>query len=324
MAAPPREEDATVRLSPAAAAGLGLAPPPPRPRRGLPLLLGGALAFAGLGVGLWLWPAAPPRPLPETPPPEPPRVALPAPPLLTAEAILAHRAAAPTALRWAANPLVWVLDFPTLEAQGLAMNRAAALVEKARTPRDRALTDAELAAAIAADGRTTATWYFGHNYRASDLARLFALMDVQGIAPNPIEAWLREQVELSRRLDRARDAAFLSIPAIGAEVDAGMRASILRHELAHGQFFTLPFFAAHVMRVWQQGFTEAQRAAVREFLARDGYDVTQEEVTANEAMAYLLHTPDRRFFDPTRDLGWSEAEAARLRALLAEGAPPEP
>jgi hypothetical protein len=324
MAAPPPEEDATVRLSPAAAAGLGLAPLPPRPRRSLPLL-GGAVALAGLGAGLWLWPAAPPRPAPEPPPPaEPPWVELPAPPLLTAEAILAHRAGAPTAFRWAANPLVWVLDFPTLEAQGLAFNRAAALVEKAATPRERALPDAELAAAIAADGRTTATWYFGHNYRASDLARLFALMEAQGIAPNPLEAWVREQVRLSQRLDRARDAAFLSIPALGAQVDLAMRASILRHELAHGQFFTLPFFAAHVMRVWQQGFTEVERRAMREFLARDGYDPTQEEVMANEAMAYLLHTPDRRFFDPARDLGWSDAQAARLRALFAEGAPPDP
>jgi hypothetical protein len=40
-------------------------------------------------------------------------------------------------------------------------------------------------------------------------------------------------------------------------VDLDMRRSILRHELSHGQFFTLPLFAAHVMRVWERGFTEA-------------------------------------------------------------------
>jgi hypothetical protein len=302
----------------------------PRARRLLLAALAGVMALSALAAGLWIWRAAPP---PEGPgiasaPPEPLPAGLteppPGPPLRAAEAILAHRAAEPTALRWAANPLVWVLDFPSLEAQGMAMNRAAALIERLGTPRDRALTDAELGAAIADDGRSTATWYFGHNYRASDLARLFALMDAAGIAPNPLESWLRGLLELSRRVDRGRDAAFLTIPAIGPQVDMALRASILRHELAHGQFFTLPFFAAHVMRVWQQGFTEAERRAMREFLRRDGYDATQEEVMANEAMAYLLHTPDRRFFDPARDLGWSDAQTERLRALLAEGAPPEP
>jgi general secretion pathway protein E len=100
--------------------------------------------------------------------------------------------------------------------------------------------------------------------------------------------------------------------------------SILRHELSHGPFFTLPLFAAHVMRVWEQGFTQAERDAIRTFLGREGYDVKQDEVMANEAMAYLLFTPDRRFFDPARDLGWSDAQADRLRALLREGAPDAP
>jgi hypothetical protein len=107
-------------------------------------------------------------------------------------------------------------------------------------------------------------------------------------------------------------------------VDLEMRRSILRHELSHGQFFTLPLFAAHVMRIWERGFTETERNAVRSFLGKEGYDVTQDEMMANEAMAYLLFTPDRRFFDPARDLGWSDAQAERLRALLREGAPDAP
>jgi hypothetical protein len=63
---------------------------------------------------------------------------------------------------------------------------------------------------------------------------------------------------------------------------------------------------------------------MRHFLARDGYDTRQEDLMANEAMAYLLYTPDRRFFDPLRDLGWSESQALRLRSMLRAGAPPEP
>lgn len=297
----------------------------PRRRLGVWVGLGaGTLALAGGGAFWWLRESDEPRP--ETPPtastaPPPPAEG---PPLLDIEGLVAHRAVAPTALRWAANPLVWVLDFPSLDTQGQAMNRAAALIEKQRTPRDRVLDDAALAEAIAADRRTTANWYFGHNYRASDLVRMFELAARDGIRLNPLELWLQEQVALSRRVDRGRDAAILTIPGIGPQVDAQLRRTILMHELGHGQFFTLPFFAVHVVRVWETGFTEAERADVRRFLASDGYDARLEEVMANEAMAYLLYTPDRRFFDPARDLGWSDVQAERLRVLLRAGAPEEP
>lgn len=306
---------------------------PSRRQLGLWLGLGGGFLALGGGGALWWWGGTTPPPealqtaagQPNATQLEAARPALPqGPPLLDLAGIAAHGARVPTALRWSANPLVWVLDFPSLELQGQAMNRAAALIEKAGTPRDRVLDDAALAAAIAADRRSAADWYFGHNYRASDLRRMFALAQRDNISLNPLEIWLREQVELAHRLDRSRDAAILSIPAIGPQVDQAMRRSILTHELAHGQFFTLPFFAAHVMRVWETGFTEAERTAVRRFLQAEGYDAAQEEVMANEAMAYLLYTPDRRFFDPARDLGWSDAQAERLRALLRAGAPEEP
>ena len=318
----PMDDDATVRLSRPTPS----APPAPVKRRAaLWLGLGGAAALLTAGGGAaWWWTGRPPEVAALAAAPIPPPAAPVGPPLLDVEGILAHRSAAPAAFRWSANPLVWVLDFPSLEVQGQAMNRAAALIEKARTPRDRVLDDAELAAAIAADQRSAADWYFGHNYRASDLRRLFELAARQGIRLNPMELWLREQVELAAELDRSRDSAFITIPAAGGEVDPEMRRSVLRHELSHGQFFTQPFFAAHVMRVWAEGFTEAERNAFRRFLGAEGYDANEAEVMANEAMAYLLYTPDLRFFDPARDLGWSEAQAERLRTLLRAGAPADP
>lgn len=246
------------------------------------------------------------------------------PPELDAAGLAAHVARAPTALRWSANPLVWVLDFPSLELQGQAMNRAAAFLEKRGAPRDRVLDDAALLAAIEADRRQPATWYFGHNYRLGDLQRMFARAPGDGVRLNPLESWVASLVELAAGAARGREVAVLTVPAEGPQVDAALRRSILTHELGHGQFFTLPFFAAHVMRCWERGFSEAERAAMRAFLAADGYDPALEELMANEAMAYLLYTPDRRFFDPARDLGWSDAQAGRLRALLREGAPPEP
>lgn len=347
------DDDATVRLP-----RLGVVPAPKArpPRRGpaLPLVALGLVVLAAGGAALWWWPREAPSPevplavapsvqppalpaadpVPPPPAPSPPSlgppslaplaVAPPAPPSRNQAGILAHAAMWPTLFRWDANPLVFVLDFPDLASQGAAMNRAAALIEKARTPRDRVLDDTGLAAAIAADRNTPEDYYFGHNYRASDLARMFALAERDGIALNPREEWLREQVALVQSLAPGRDAAILTIPGLGPEVTPALRAAILRHELAHGQFFTLPMFAAHVMTVWHRGMTEEERAAIRAFLGREGYDTAQEEMMANEAMAYILHTPDRAVFDPVRELGWDEAQVARIRALFAEGAPLQP
>jgi len=330
------DEDDTVRLPRAAVPDRApvSAPRPSSRPGGRRSLLGvgiaaGVATLAAAGGGAWWWwnRPAPPLPAPETPAvPSPAEPAPPpeGPPALSTAEILAHRAVEPTAMRWGPNPLVWLLDFPNLELQGRAMNRMAALLEKARAPRDRVLGDEALAGAITADGRTPSTWYSGHNYRASDLARFFEWAARDGVTLNPLELWVQEQVELARRVDRSRDAAFLTIPAVGPHVDAAMRGVILRHELGHGQFFTLPFFAAHVMRVWERGFSEGERAAVRRFLGEDGYDTGQEEMMANEAMAYLLYTPDRRFFDPARDLGWSDEQAERIRGMLRSGAPEEP
>lgn len=341
------DDDATVRLNRPAS----LAPPGPVPvsarRRGL--LLGAGLIVLGVAAVLLWWARGAPPPVASLPtqalptsispgavapvlaapallsaPGPAPELGPIGPPLRDETAIAAHQPSQPTAFRWAANPLVFVLDFPDLASQGAAMNRAAAFIEKARAPRDRVLDDAALAAAIAADGSAPAEYYLGHNYRASDLERMFAQAERDGVALNPHETWLRAQVALAQRLTRGRDAAILTIPGVGPEVSASLRRAILRHELGHGQFFTQPLFAAHVMRVWDQRMTEAERGADRAFLGREGYDTSQADMMANEAMAYLLYTPDRTVFDPVRELRWSEAQISRIRALFAEGAPPEP
>ncbi len=224
-------------------------------------------------------------------------------------------------LRLAANPRVFVLDFPDLATQGAALNRVAALVEKAGLPRDRALPDIELAAAIASSGDTAETWYMGHDYRGSDLTRFFALAERDGIALNPLEAWVRAQLALARRLvPQGEEVALISIARSGPQLDDGLRAAILRHEIGHGHYFTLPAYAAHVRHVWQERFSAAERAALRGFLAREGYDATDEDLMMNEAQAYLIHTPDPRFFT-AHHLGLPEAQVERMRSLLRDGAP---
>lgn len=331
---------------------------PKRPARPVwpRVLLGlGGVMVVGLGLGGWWLTVAPPRmdPAPEVvalAPPVPQPVALPVvslaptsvtipepavrlalpplpsrlaalPPLMEEAAIREHRADRPTLIRLAGNPAIFLIDFPTLDAQGAALNRVAALVEKTGLPRNRVLTEAEMAAAIAQAGETAATFYFGHNYRGADLARFFALAERDGLALSEAETGLRAQYLLARGLvPTGQEIVLLSVAAPGAQMDAAGRATILHHELSHGRYGTEPAYAAHIRRVWNGRFTEAERATFRAFLGRESYDTGIEELMIDEAQAYLLHTPDPRFFTPAH-LGMSAAEVARLRALMLDGLP---
>jgi hypothetical protein len=98
------------------------------------------------------------------------------------------------------------------------------------------------------------------------------------------------------------------------------REAILRHEIAHGFYFVDPLFAGYVRRTWSERFPPAVREAFRRFLADEGYDTRNEDLVINESMAYLLFTPDPRFFAPA--MVGLEAEAVEgLRALLRPGVP---
>jgi hypothetical protein len=225
--------------------------------------------------------------------------------------MLAQRIAEPSLARLAENPRILVLDFPDLESQAAMLNRVAALVEKAGLPRERVLGEAEMAEVIAATGQPAALFYIGHNYRSRDLARFVALAARDGIALNPQEAWLREAAALLG----PDPFALISLPQPSVIFDAAARETILRHEVAHGFFFTDDAFAAALTRLWREAFTPSERAGFETFLAREGYDAAIEELVVNEAMAYLLFTPDPRFFRPGL-AGLDEAGAARLRNLF--------
>lgn len=323
------DSDPTVRIAPPRVASQPKARAAAPRARTVPILLGAAAATLILaGGGAWWWLGSgpgepPPKPdLPTVPAPAPPaRLVEIGPPIATQAEILAHRAAAPSLFRLDANPRVFVVDFPNLDQQGATFNRVAALVEKAGLPRDRVLDDAALAAAIARSGDTPGTYYYGHNYRGRDLERFFALAERDSIRLTLEETWLRGEVARIRRLVPApAEFAVISVPGLEERVDPAMRQAILQHEIGHGHFFTNAAFAAHVARVWTETFTEAERAGFRAFLEREGYDPSIEEVMMNEAMAYLIFTPDRRFFTPTH-AGLTDARAEMLRAALREGAP---
>jgi hypothetical protein len=288
-----------------------------RPRRsGLAWLVLAAMAMA---AGAW-WYGLPlawlPAPSPAPPPAAPPVGTAMAAALAEADedAILALRPVAPVLLRLAGEPRVFVLVFPDLAAQAATMNRVAALVEKAGFARDRLATAEELARAIAARGDTPATWYLAHDYSAADLRRFFQLA-ASGAQPlSADEAWLQAQLPPLLANAGAEDYALLTLTANAGGSDEVMRAAVLRHEVAHGRFFTRPAFAARVMTLWREGLTAEERSAFTTYLAGEGYDTGNERLMANEAMAYLAFTPDPRLFKPEA-IGFGTERAAALRLL---------
>ena len=311
----PRRDHPTASIaSPDAVPPPGIAPPP---TAGLPRLP----ADTPRGEAA---PAAPLIVLPDplvVPPAEATRPPRADPPLLSEPELVALRPAEPRVLRLRENPRVFVLLFPTPGDQGAALNRMAALIEKAGLPRDRLLDDDALARAIREQGEAAATWYLGHDYNGTDLARFFALAERDRIALSPAELWVRDRFHEARALVAAGDeVALISTANPDHRMDHAMRAAILRHEIGHGHFFTLPALRAHVLRVWRERFQERDRQAFRTFLAREGYDESNETLMANEAMAYLVFTPDPRFFS-ARHVGRTEAEVARLREMMRNGMP---
>lgn len=236
--------------------------------------------------------------------------------------ILANRPAELDVFRFALNPKILVLDFASLTRQGAMFNRAAAMIEKAGLPRDRVLTDAELAKAIRASGDTPETYYYGHDYSTGDLARFFAAADRQAQALTPEEALLRRLLLQEGAGTPGFNHGVISIPAAGpgTGVNDAARATILHHELSHGEFFSNPRYEAWTLEFWNNVLDTPGRAAFSKMLAAEGYDSTLGELLANETQAYLMFTPEGPFFKPGA-LGLEPAVLDGLRERFRLGMP---
>lgn len=228
------------------------------------------------------------------------------------------------------------IEFPSLAEQGAAMNRLAALLEKADAPRDRVLTDAELAALITRAGDNAQTFYQGHDYDGPGLARFFTLVQRQGQALNAQEQRLRSVllgsgllVETPEGLRPQGVQAVITFTATQADdpataadetVDDRRRDSVLRHEFSHGRYFTRPVYRDHCRRFWREGLTDAQRELMRRYLAGLGYDRSDEELMLNESQALLMHTPDTRAFS-AEAVGIPDAELSDIRTRFWRSMP---
>jgi hypothetical protein len=214
--------------------------------------------------------------------------------------------------RFAADPDVVVIDFPSLLTQGLALDRVAALVEKANLPRDRVLNDVELQEAITNCGETIESYYYGHDYQAADLAKFFRLAAQENIHLNPQELWLKRLVDQLGWLKPGANGAIITLPATGGPVTPDMRAVILHHELSHGAFYTDATYRQYAVSFWNS-LTPSDRAAFTGFLGRQGYDTADTTLMLNETQAYLIFTRDPRFFNGAA-VGMTDAEIDQLRA----------
>ena len=300
-------------------------PVPRRKRVAWPLALTAAAVVLAGSVGVWLLrphSSAPPRTATAAVPAYSPVLSAPAfrIELATEEEISSHVATSLTVFRFADNPRILVLDFPSLHEQGKMLNRVAAFVEKAGMPRGRVLTDSELDAAVHANGDTVETFYLGHDYAASALARFFEQADSQEIALSPQEEKLRALLREEGWLTADVTAGLISLPAVGSDprITASVRGAILRHELSHGEFFSNPAYAQYVHDFWLTYLTEQERAGVRAFLAREEYDVGEEELMYNEMQAYLMFTRDPAFFTPEQ-AGLAQLRLTELQARFLAG-----
>jgi hypothetical protein len=243
-------------------------------------------------------------------------------PLADEATILGAQAADLLLFRYRDAPAILVLSFPSLAQQGDMLDRVAALVEKAGLPRDHVLADTELDAAIRQAGDTRETYYSGHDYRAADIARFFAMADRDAIALNAQETRLRALLKQAGWLIPNAVGALISIPPLAnaEQIDATARATILHHELSHGVYFTDPAYADYARNFWLTTLSDTQRAGFRHFLGSEGYDTANEDLMLNETQAFLVHTRDPRYFLPDR-AGLTSPEATLLRQAFISGMP---
>lgn len=229
-----------------------------------------------------------------------------------------------TAYRAAHNPLVVILDFPSLTDQAQALNRVAALIEKKGLPRDRVMGDGELRQYIASSGKKYDTFYAGHDYSAAALARFFTLAEAGGITKPEGDVL---EILLKLKVLRVADKGFkpgtpaqavITLASIGADRpdNVEFRRDVLRHEMAHGEYFTHVFYRAQCQRFWQDVLSEAERRLFLRFFEKLDYDVTDGVLMVNEMQAFLGFTPSPRLFGAAK-LGIAEDEMAGLRLRFA-------
>jgi hypothetical protein len=249
-------------------------------------------------------------------------------------AILSNKASGISVFEYEGRPSMVVFDFPTLAEQGKMFNRLVALIERIGAPRERVLSNEELAVFIRSVGKTEATLAYGNDFLVAELVVFFNLADMGNIQLNPQELSLRQFLSDRKMIVNRHGfyqtatprAVVLSLPqeSTGSPgsppVSELARRTILSHEIAHGEYYTNPSYASYCRQFWRDTMTEQQRANFRKFLSSNGYNSDNEEMMINEGQAYLMYTPDQRAFNP-KLVGMTDKEVGELRKKFRDGYP---
>lgn len=237
--------------------------------------------------------------------------------------------------RYSGNPNILVFDFPSLTQQGLSFNRVMQLTEQQTSePYPRPLSTEELAKYIEASRRTQADFAFGHDILVTEFVQFFNLADRDKLVLNPEELLIRDFLVEKGMMRSWRgfyqalkpDVVILSIPQPQERkpneprITVSARYAILMHEMAHGEYYTNPYYRAYCQRFWNESLSDSQRDAFKKFLSNYGYSSYGEELLINEMQAYLMFTPDPASFS-ARKLGVSDAELDSMRDAFRKGKP---
>lgn len=241
-----------------------------------------------------------------------------------------------TVWQYSGNPSIFVFDFPGLAYQGRSFNRITQFTEQQTTePYPRVLTEQEMTTRIAAAKRSESDFAFGHDVMVHELVQFFNFAQRDKIPLNQEETAIRDfLVEQGMMRDWRGfwqavqpNNVILSIPQTQDKsageplINATARYAILLHEMAHGEFYTNPYYTQYCQRFWQESLTDAQREIFKSFLGKYNYATGYEMLVINETQAYLMFTPDPASFS-ARKLGVTEQELEAMRNAFRKGKPP--
>lgn len=241
-----------------------------------------------------------------------------------------------TVWRYSGNPNIYVFDFPGLAYQGRSFNRITQFTEQQTTePYPRVLTEQEMTTRLAAARRSESDFAFGHDVMVHELVQFFNFAQRDKVPLNQEETAIRDFLVAQGMMRDWRgfwqavqpNNVILSIPQTQDKspgeplINATARYAILLHEMAHGEFYTNPYYTQYCQRFWQESLTDAQREAFKAFLGKYNYATGFEPLLVNESQAYLMFTPDPASFS-ARKLGVSNEELEAMRDAFRKGKPP--
>ena len=238
--------------------------------------------------------------------------------------------------RFTGNPNILIFDFPGLAYQGRSFNRITQFTEQQSSePYPRVLTEQEMAARLAASRRSESDFAFGHDVMVHELVKFFNFAVRDKIELNSDEAaikdFLLEQglIRVFRDIFQAvsPNTVILSIPQIQEKtatqplINRAARFAVLMHELAHGEYYSNPYYAKYCDRFWFESLSEQQRSYFKKFLGQYNYALGNEDLLINETQAYLMFTPDPHSFS-AKKLGVADVELEAMRDAFRKGKPP--